>query len=301
MKSIAILTGGTSSEREVALWSSETVKEVLEKDYEVVVFDFPRDMDRFVASRDRFGVAVPVFHGPMGEDGTIQGFLKTLQVPFLFSDVEAHAVGMNKRLGKLVAKDAGLNVIDGYRLSKGDDASFEFECVIKPLAGGSTIGISIATSREEFEKGVVEAFGYSDEVLVEKLIRGREFTVAVIEEQDEAIALPVTEIESDDGFFDFDQKYTDGKMAQEVCPAEIGNDLRRTLQDHAVKIHGAIGARHVSRSDFIVDDAGTPWFLEINTIPGLTKNSLVPKAILASGRTLRQAFGDWIASVTSRA
>lgn len=296
-KRVAILTGGSSSEREVALWSSQTVKEVLEKRHDVHVFDFPSEIDALVSSRTDFDVAVPVFHGPTGEDGTVQGFLKMLEVPFLFSDVEAHAVGMNKRLGKLVAADAGLSVLDDYCVKRGDEVEFEFNCAVKPLAGGSTIGISIVKSADDFQNALAEAFAHAEEAMVERFVEGREFTVTVIDEDEGSIGLPVIEIVSEDGFFDFDQKYTDGKMAQEVCPAKIDDHLRDLLQDHAVRAHKAVGAKHVSRTDFIVDDEGIPWFLEINTIPGLTKNSLVPKAIRASGRSLEDVFDSWIESI----
>lgn len=296
-KRIAILTGGTSSEREVAFWSAKMVEETLRDQFDLTVFDFPSEIDAFLSSRTLFDVVIPVFHGPMGEDGTIQGFLRTLGVPFIFSDVEAHAIGMNKRLAKLAAADAGLNVTDDYCISRGDKGRFEFACVVKPLAGGSTIGVSIVKSENEFDQALQKSFQYADEVLVERFIEGREFTVAVIDEGGKAFALPVIEIVSNDGFFDFDKKYTDGKMAKEICPAEIPNDLTQRLQDHALKIHNSIGARHVSRTDFIVDQSGTPWFLEINTIPGLTKNSLVPKAIRASGRDVAEVFKEWIDSV----
>lgn len=294
MKTIAILTGGVSSEREVALWSSTNVFEALQDNYQVQVFDLPSELDEFLSHRKEFNLVVPVFHGPWGEDGVIQGFLEVLNIPFLFSGLEAHAIGMNKSLAKEVVACAGLNVASSTVFERGDNVQFDHPVVVKPIAGGSTIGISKAESASELTAALKTAFEHGDTVMVEDLILGREFTVGVIDENGESIALPVVEIISETGFFDYESKYHDNKLATEVCPAEIEGDLARELQEHAVKAHNAIGARHVSRIDFIVDDQNKIWFLEINTIPGMTKNSLIPKELRASGRTLGSVFENWI-------
>ena len=150
--------------------------------------------------------------------------------------------------------------------------------------------------QESFEKGLDEAFAHGFTLLIEDSIPGDEYTVAVIEENDKPVALPVIAIKSKNAFFDFESKYNP-HLVEEVCPAPIEDSLRERLQEMAIRIHQLIGARHLTRSDFIVDKEGVIWFLEINTIPGQTLNSLVPKAIRASGRKIEDVFTEWICDV----
>lgn len=290
-KHVAILTGGKSSERKVALWSAENVQEGIGSIYDIQVFDFPQDLDKFLSARHDIEIAIPIFHGPWGEDGVIQGFLNVLGIPFLFSDVEAHAIGMNKMLAKAVIDLQSPNAIT---VKRGEIMQYQKPVIIKPRAGGSTLGMTKAIDEVSFKKAIEHAFEFADEVMIEDFVKGREFTAGTIEEAGQVIALPIVEIIPPDGFFDFDSKYIEGKMAKEICPAEIDNELKERLQQAAIKAHNAINASHVSRSDFIVDKNDEIWFLEINTIPGLTKNSLIPKALRASGRSLASVFCCWL-------
>ncbi len=288
-KQIAVLTGGSSSERQVSFWSAENVRNLLSDHYDVAVFDVASELDQFIQRRNEFRVAIPVIHGVGGEDGVLQGLLSSLKVSFLFSGVEASVIGMDKWLSKLVAGDVGVSVPSGEVLTS--DSVFSGSCVVKPLTGGSTIGVQIVHDIEGFDR--IKHEHQKEVYLVEQFVRGREFTVGVVD-LDTVTALPVIEIVSKDGFFDFDQKYTDGKMAEEICPAKIDDELRDRLQTMAVRVHKAIGARHLSRSDFILGDDGELYFLEINTIPGLTKNSLIPKAVRVAGLNLEKLFVGWI-------
>lgn len=296
-KQVAILTGGESSERAVALASAKVITNLLKVNYDVSVFDFPADRASFFAAYKKFDVAIPVFHGQGGEDGAIQGFLKTLGVPFIFSDVEAHAISLNKIQTKRVVSCCGVTTPDFRTVRKNEQATYEYPCVIKPLNGGSSIGISIAKSESDFARGLEMAFRHSDQILIEKYIMGDEYTVAIIEEEGQCVALPVIQIRSQNTFFDFESKY-DPSLVEEVCPAPIDDVLRNELQRIAISVHATLGVRHISRSDFIVDAAGTPWFLEINTIPGQTLQSLVPKAVRASGRDFSIVLMGWIENVT---
>ncbi len=294
---IAILTGGTSSERDVALQSAEFVEEQLQTIFAIRVYDFPKDLERFLHERSTIDLAIPLFHGIGGEDGTIQGFLKTLQIPFLFSDVEAQAVGMNKALTKEMLQKQGIPVASSLILFSTDQApTYKNPCVIKPLDGGSSIGVTIAHTGEQYRKGLAEGFTWSKRLMIEPYIEGREFTVAVIEEAGQLIALPVIEIRSKHSFFDLESKY-DPTLVEELCPAPIDEELAHKLKQLAIDTHQAIGVKHLSRTDFIVDAEGNPWVLEINTIPGQTKNSLLPKAIHTSGRTLGGIYKGWIEDV----
>lgn len=293
-KNIAVLTGGESSEREVALWSSEFVVDSLKDNHDVHFFDFPKDQNQFLLDHKLFDVAIPVFHGPGGEDGVVQGFLKHLGVPFLFSDIEAHAIAMNKEATKIVVSHVGVNTPKAYTLSKSDEVIFDHPVVVKPINGGSTLGVTIVEHEDFFLPALSHAFQFADQVLVEDLIVGDEFTVAVIDEEGQSIPLPVIQIIAPDGFFDFESKYIDGKMAHEVYPAPIDEALTHALQQAALTAHQTIGVRHMSRSDFIVDANGKIWFLEINTIPGVTKNSLLPKVITHTGRDFGKLLNHWI-------
>ncbi|MFC1787610.1 D-alanine--D-alanine ligase [Patescibacteria group bacterium] len=298
MKKIAVLTGGDSSEREIALQSSKFIIENLEKNFKVSLFDFPFEIEKFLKSYKDFDAAVPVFHGPGGEDGTVQGFLEILKVPYLFSKVEAHAIGMNKFMTKRLARKCGLKTPEYKLISHPERHTVYAPAVLKLNHGGSSIGVKIVRQQEEIDQVLNEFFALEKYVLVEKPIVGREFTVAVIQEYGKDKALPVIEIISKNEFFDFESKY-DPNLADEICPAQIDDTLEKSLQLKALKIHEALGARHLSRSDFMVDDEGQIWFLEINTIPGLTRNSLTPKTIRASGRDPAVLLEGWVNQVSS--
>ncbi|HLD18191.1 MAG TPA: D-alanine--D-alanine ligase [Patescibacteria group bacterium] len=295
---VAILTGGISSEREIALQSAEGVRQALGLYDDVEMFDLPSQLDLFLEKRGEIDVAIPIFHGKGGEDGSIQGFLNTLNIPFLFSDTEAHAIALNKVITKELARSAGIHTAPFVVLEKKNrnEGTYKRPCVIKPIDGGSSIGITLAMDQESFEKGLDEAFAHGFTLLIEDSIPGDEYTVAVIEENDKPVALPVIAIKSKNAFFDFESKYNP-HLVEEVCPAPIEDSLRERLQEMAIRIHQLIGARHLTRSDFIVDKEGVIWFLEINTIPGQTLNSLVPKAIRASGRKIEDVFTEWICDV----
>jgi len=295
---VAILTGGNSSEREVALASSKNVIQALEKKYKVTVFDFPNDLDNFLLNYRQYDVAIPVFHGPGGEDGVVQGFLKTLGLPFIFSDLEAHAVGMDKYLSKHLAEKMGLLTSPYFILEGLEKIDFTKSLVVKPLVGGSSIGISIAHNQNNLDKALQEAFKYSNRVLVEDYVKGKELTVPIIDKGNKTFALPVVEVRSKNAFFDYESKYDD-KLAEEICPAPIDDILAKELQSQALKMHKTIGARHISRSDFIVS-GDKIYFLEINTIPGMTNNSLTPKAIRVAGEFFTDLLDIWIKSVISK-
>lgn len=245
--------------------------------------------------RERFQVAIPVFHGKGGEDGTIQGFLKTFHMPFLFSDVAAQAIALNKGFTKDVVRCAGIQTL-AYRIMLRNNkkhAQYTSPCVIKPMDAGSSVGVSIAKNEEEYERGIAEAFQCSSSILVEEYIQGLEYTVSIIEERGKIVPLPVIAIYPKTTFFNQESKYRPD-LVEEICPAQIDPVLASRLQEIATRIHVLIGARHLTRSDFIVDTEGQIWFLEINTIPGQTLNSLVPKAIRASGRGMGDVLTGWI-------
>ena len=294
---VAIITGGTGTEREVSLKSALNLKELLRDLYDISVFDFPADLSKFLAQHKDFHCAIPMMHGKGGEDGELQGFLETLQVPYLFSGIEAHVIGVNKELSKKLVAKHGVQGATAIIVGADSLVAFEKPCVIKPLSGGSSVATAIVKSTDQFEDALKKALLVGEKVMIEDFIEGDEFTVGIIEENGVPVALPVIAIKAKDGFFDYDSKYKTESLAEEICPAPINEALTRQLQELALTAHTVIGCRHMSRSDFIVDKNGTPWFLEINTIPGMTATSLVPKAIQVSKRSLPQIFTQWIDNV----
>jgi D-alanine-D-alanine ligase len=235
-------------------------------------------------------LALPIVHGSFVEDGKLQGMLDMLGIPYVFSGVLASALAMHKRKTKIIAKSSGLKIAIDIIVEKGKKynpdkiiAKLDLPIVIKPAELGSSVGTSLANSKEELEEGIKTALEYGDEVLLEKFIKGRELTVAVMGDKSPK-ALPVIEIiPKVSGWFDYRAKYEVGGSV-EVCPAEIPDEIRKKVQRYAVKIFKAIGCRDLARADFIWSESdGKLYFLEINTIPGMTGTSLAPQAAKAAG------------------
>lgn len=297
MTQIAVLTGGESPERQVALWSADyVVSELKRVGYAVDVFDLPSDLDLFLERRNAFSCVVPVLHGKGGEDGTIQGFLETLKIPYVFSGVEAHAVAMDKAVTKRLVSAQGILTPNAYVLNKGDAASFKEPCVVKPIDGGSTLGTTVVEQESDFARALHDGFRVSSTLLVESLVVGTEYTIPVVEEGGVARALEVIEVDVPN-VFSFEDKYAEGNEAIEICPARIDEERKQTLQALALQVHKTIGARHFTRTDVIVDQGGNAWFLEINTIPGMTSRSLTNKALAVEGKAFGELLHGWIASV----
>lgn len=292
-KRVAILTGGTSSEREIALRSAAAVKNALGDRFVISLYDLPNDLDKFLSEYRSIEAVIPVFHGRGGEDGSVQSTLNTLGVKFIFSDVEAHATAFNKALTKTVVEKTGVKIPEGKVVSDGDDIAFSGPVVVKPVDSGSSIGVSIVKDATGLKRALDNAFKESSDVLIEDFIEGDEYTVAVIETESGVTALPVIAIKPKTEFFDLQSKY-DPALCDEICPAPISAALTSELQAAALAAHRAIGARHISRSDFIVDTSGRVWFLEINTIPGMTANSLLPKALKVAGIDFGDLLALWI-------
>jgi D-alanine-D-alanine ligase len=294
MKRVALLTGGKSSEREIALKSANNVATQLSGRFGVEVFDLPGALNNFVLRAKEFDVAIPVLHGVGGEDGGIQGFLETLGVPYVFSGVQAHAVAMDKDKTKTLVAAVGIRVPSSSIVSRGDVVAYSHPVVVKPYDGGSSVATAIARSQIELDAAITNALKCTSAVLVETFIQGDEFTVAVADVLGAPQALPVIAIRPKSGFFDFESKYNAAALADEFCPAPIQNDLSLRLQSIALLAHRTLGCCQVSRTDIIVDREGNEWFLEINTIPGMTETSLLPKALHAAGMTFADTLTAWI-------
>jgi D-alanine-D-alanine ligase len=288
---IALLSGGISSEREVSLNSGNQVFEALDKGkYDIRRYDPKTDLAKLVADAARIDAALIILHGPYGEDGTVQGLLDLLGIPYQGSGVLGSAVAMNKRVAKQLYQQAHLPVPSYLTLTSGDavdpddiQARLGMPLVTKPLEGGSSVGMSIVRSPAALSEAVQAALAYDDAVLIESYIAGVEITGGVLG-NDHPEALPLIEIRPGDSheFFDYKAKYTAG-ATREICPAPIDAALTRQAQSYAVAAHQALGCSGYSRTDMILTGDGELFVLETNTIPGMTATSLFPQAAAAAG------------------
>lgn len=252
-------------------------------------------------------LVLPIVHGQFVEDGKLQGMLEMLKLPYVFSGTLASALAMNKHKTKLIAKSVGLKVAKEILLKKNKKynldkiiARIDLPIVIKPVELGSSVGINIAKTRPELEEGIKKALEYGPEVLLEKFIKGRELTVAVFG-NNYPKAFPVIEIiPKISAFFDYKAKYETGG-SKEVCPAEIPDEIRKKIQKQAVKVFKAVDCQDLARADFIWNEIdGKLYFLEINTIPGMTATSLAPQAAAAAGMNFSQFLDKLINTALKR-
>ncbi|MDB4939642.1 MAG: D-alanine/D-alanine ligase [Candidatus Doudnabacteria bacterium] len=282
---IALFTGGLTEERPVSIASATNVNKLLDF-ADTETFVMPEDLEKFVATHKSFDFAIPIIHGKGGEDGVIQGLFESLSIPYLFSGVQASSIAIDKKRTKQIAKALGYTVT---KESSVENSSFPL--FAKPRFGGSSVASGLCKSQADLDNLKKLC---SDPFILEQPLKGREFTVGVIEQNGKTIALPVIEIITpENSFFDFEHKYDPNNLAGEICPAQIPIELNSALQAEALAIHTEIGARHISRSDFIVTNTNEIFFLEINTIPGMTNTSLIPKMVAAAGLNLRDLLKQW--------
>lgn len=292
---LALIAGGKSAEREVSLKSGEQVFQALDKEkYDIRRYDPKDDLERLVREAPELDVALIIMHGRGGEDGTLQGLLDLLEIPYQGSGVLGSALGMNKELSKLLYRQAGLAVPPALFFHREEApsaadiiAELGLPLVVKPVNEGSSIGVSKVASQAELAAALDKAFAYDRRVLVERFIPGREITGAVLG-NDHPIALPLVEIipGEDYAFFDYEAKYQPG-ASKEICPAPLDEELTRRGQACAVAAHQALQCRGYSRTDMILAD-GVFYVLETNTIPGMTATSLFPQAAQAYGLSFSQ-------------
>jgi D-alanine-D-alanine ligase len=292
-KHVAVLMGGFSSERPVSLSSGKACADALEAEgYRVTRLDVDRNVGAALADL-KPDVAFNALHGPFGEDGTIQGILEYLAIPYTHSGVLSSALAMNKGQAKKVAKAAGLPVAESKivsRFSIVDKHPMQPPYVVKPVNEGSSFGVVIVKEGQSHPPQVISSpdWKYGDVVMVERYVHGRELTCAVMGD----VALGVTEIiPTGHAFYDYDSKYVVGGSKHE-CPAKISPNIYQKILTLSLKAHQAIGCRGVSRSDFRYDDRhsenGEVVWLEVNTQPGMTPTSLVPEIAAHAGHS----FGD---------
>jgi len=287
---VVVLCGGLSAEREVSLRSGDAVFQSLNSlGYVAAKVDVTRNVVTDLV-REKPDVVFIALHGKYGEDGTMQGLLEILGIPYTGSGVLASAVAMDKICTKNLLAAVGINTAP-FRTILRDAATAEaaksiadvigFPLVVKAACQGSTIGTYIVRDADGFEEAVREALGFDDHLLVEKFIPGMEVTVAVLGNND-PVALPPIEIVSASGIYDYQAKYTAG-MSDHIIPARIPGETDARIRELALKTYKSIGCRGFARVDMIIDWSQNPFVLEVNTIPGLTSVSLFPDAARAGG------------------
>lgn len=292
--SVALLAGGKSGEREISLVSGKAVYEALiEAGFSVTQIDPANKKDLVKLVEGSFDVAFLALHGKLGEDGTIQGMLEILGVPYTGPGVWSSATAIDKAKTKVVYERVGVPTPKSVLLLSPDEMSasqvveeFGTSCVIKAATEGSALGVYLCNSLEEIESALRKVFEIDDKVIIETLIKGDEYTVGVLGTKDPRV-LPVIQIIPINEFYDFESKYAEGG-SKHVCPAPLSNDLTKKAQDIALLAHKGLECSGVSRTDLLLDEHGDFWALETNTIPGMTPTSLLPDAAQSIGMSFTE-------------
>lgn len=287
---IAVLSGGTSFEREVSLRSGARVTEALrDRGHTVVELDLGTELVGEL-TRQSIDVVFLALHGKAGEDGSIQRLLDLLGLPYTGSRATASALAWDKGVSKGVLRRSGVRTPDWHVLSAdavrdyGAGAALEriasrltVPLMVKPVQGGASLGVRRVEHRDDLGAAVMSAFHYDSAVLLEQVVSGTEIAVSIVDGR----ALPAVEIHPKEGAYDFAARYTHGATEFHV-PARMDDDVSAACADAALSTWRALGCRHVMRADLIVDTAGNPWVLEADTCPGLTETSLLPLAAAAA-------------------
>ena len=279
-KKIAVLMGGPGEEKDVSLKSGQAIKKALNHNgYDVTSIILDTKLEKLVKELLSVDLVFLGLHGNIGENGTIQGFLDALGIIYTGSGPLSSAICMDKNISKIIAKNNGI-MTPKWKLCDTviDDAKMNYPLIVKPNGQGSTVGLRIAHNESELKPALDYAFNYDNSVLVEEYIQGRELTVMLIDGK----AQPVCEIIPSHEFYDYECKYTAG-MSKYICPAEIDDNISNYVKKISENLFNLFKCENYSRADFRMDDQNKFWFLEMNTLPGMTDTSLAPMSALAAG------------------
>ncbi|MEK7748168.1 MAG: D-alanine--D-alanine ligase [Nitrospirota bacterium] len=289
-KKIGVLMGGLSSEREISIRTGTAIAASLSKQgYTVCSIDVTSEIG-LTLRQEKIDVAFIALHGRYGEDGTIQGLLEMMQIPYTGSGVLASALGMNKAASRAIFTSEGIATPKSQLLTETERESFQREpspfgypVVVKPISEGSSVGVSIVRDASKMAEALSDAFRFGPKILVEKYIAGREVHVGVLEGR----ALGVIEILPKTDFYDYTAKYEKG-MSDHVFPANLPPEIYQRMLALGLKAHHALGCLGYSRADFILDKEFQPYLLEVNTLPGMTETSLIPEMARGAGISFDQ-------------
>ena len=314
MRTIAIAAGGDSSEFEISVKSANEVSKALSSKYVVYIImirginwywedpkgryhnidknDFTLVVDDF---KIRFDAVFIAIHGTPGENGLLQGYFDMMKIPYTSCDAFCSALTFNKLACKLFLKEYGIVMAESLLVRKGEPLDIKniikkisLPCFVKPNDSGSSFGVSKVKKKEDLSSAIEKAFKESDEVLIEKFMKGREVACGVVKTKSKALILPVTEIISKNEFFDYEAKYKQGK-SDEVTPADLSEEVTDEIQQLSSQIYDLLGCKGIVRVDFIIIGSD-PNFLEINTVPGMSAESLIPQQAKAAGIKLDDLY-----------
>ena len=286
---IGVICGGISSEREISLKTGESVYDaLLTNGYNAEFIDFKGDN---ISVFNKIDIAFLALHGKYGEDGSVQGLLELFKIPYTGSGILASSLAIDKIFSKKIFILEGIPTPEYLDLNFNENLNLRdikdninkitgYPLVIKPAREGSTIGVTVVENENELEGAINFAGIYDNKILIERFIKGRQLTVSMIGEK--PTALPVVEVKPKSGFYDFKSKYTTG-LTEYIVPAVLDKDMECIIKDISIKTHNSLGCYGISRVDLIIDENDKPFVLEINTMPGMTATSLVPKAAAAAG------------------
>jgi len=314
-KNIAILAGGDSGEYEISIKSGKVIEKNIDKNIFNTWFihikgrnwtyqtenntqldidknDFSLTIDNNKIFFDAVFIAI---HGTPGEDGKLQGYFDIMKIPYTCSDVLTSAFTFNKNYCNRIVKSYGITVSPSVHIFKDDEIDIEkiikttnLPCFVKPCNSGSSVGMTKAHDSNELITAIEFAFNYDDQILIEQNINGREITCGVFKSKSELVVLPITEVVSKKEFFDYEAKYT-SKMADEITPAMIPEDVAEECRQTSLFLYKRLNCKGVVRFDYIFNDSGL-YFLEVNTIPGQSENSIVPQQVRCMGLTITEFY-----------
>lgn len=299
---VLILAGGISHERDVSLKSGRRVADALaDAGCEVEIREPDSELiGHLIATRP--DVVWSTLHGAVGEDGSLQDLLSLAQIRFVGTQAEGARLAWNKPTAKILLARHGVQTPASITLPSSSFKELNAESVlamvateltypliVKPARSGSAQGVNQVNNAKEFSKAMIEAFAYCDEVMVEKFVAGTELAISVVDLGGGPVALPAVEIVPESGSFGYNERYTPGQTDYFV-PARLPATTLEAAAELATTAHSALRLRHLSRIDMIVDEDGTPWFLEANVTPGMTETSLLPQSVVASGQTLPETY-----------
>jgi D-alanine-D-alanine ligase len=299
---VLVLAGGISHERDVSMRSGRRVAEALrDRGLGVHVHDVDGELVAYLREA-RPDVVWPILHGATGEDGAIRDLLDILGLPYVGTGAAGSRVAWSKPIAKATVAAVGVATPSSVALPQelfrelGAKAVLRavlermpLPLVVKPATGGSALGVTKVTDEAQLPHAMVTCFAYGDTALIEQAATGIELGVSVVDLGDGPVALPAVEVVTVDGPYDYDARYNPGR-SEYFVPARLDEEQARAAADVAVRAHRALNLRHISRTDLVLDEQGTPWFLEVNTAPGMTETSLFPLAAQATGRPLGDLY-----------
>lgn len=326
MKKIALLAGGNSGEHEISIQTAQNIYNLLDKSkfdvYFIVVkgkewYYLNEKNEKFVIDKNDFSLPLPegkllfdaafiAIHGTPGENGLLQGYLEMMEIPYTGCDCFCSALTFNKYFCNVVAASLDIPISKSLHYYKSDPIDLQeiidtcgLPCFVKPCNSGSSIGVTKAHDAQELQDAIATAFQVDDQIMIEKFIPGRELTCGVAMINGKPKALAITEILSKKEFYDFEAKYTEGFL-EKVTPAQIDKKVEELIMRYSEKLYQGFGCKGVVRFDYIATEEGQPLLLEINTIPGQTAMSLIPKQVQMNNIELNDFYAGLIYEILEK-